>query len=100
MSRRGKCRCGTILKFRRGPTGYKMRCPACGAVVRLRVEPDSTPSRTVSCSCGEHVQVTGTEPTVCPRCHRTLSTPLKRQAPTQDKKVLPTEVLDAYEANK
>jgi len=26
-----------VLKFRRTPHGYKMRCPSCGAVVRLRV---------------------------------------------------------------
>jgi hypothetical protein len=36
MSRRGQCRCGLVLKFRRTAQGYKMRCPSCGAVVRLR----------------------------------------------------------------
>lgn len=36
MSRHGQCRCGLILTFHRSPHGYKMRCPSCGAVVRLR----------------------------------------------------------------
>jgi hypothetical protein len=36
MPRRGRCHCGAILEFRLGPDGYKMRCAACGAVVRLR----------------------------------------------------------------
>jgi hypothetical protein len=36
MSRRGQCRCGLILTFHRTAQGYKMRCPSCGAVVRLR----------------------------------------------------------------
>jgi hypothetical protein len=36
MPRRGQCRCGLILTFRRTAQGYKMRCPSCGAVVRLR----------------------------------------------------------------
>jgi hypothetical protein len=43
MSRRGQCRCGTILDFALGPNGYKMRCPTCGSVVRLRFD-SSTPS--------------------------------------------------------
>ena len=37
MSRRGQCRCGLILTFHRTGHGYKMRCPSCGSVVRLRV---------------------------------------------------------------
>ncbi len=37
MARRGQCRCGLILTFQRTAQGYKMRCPSCGAVVRLRV---------------------------------------------------------------
>src|SRR5581483_2784531 len=37
MSRRGQCRCGLILTFHRTEQGYKMRCPSCGSVVRLRV---------------------------------------------------------------
>lgn len=36
MTRRGKCRCGTILRFRKTSQGYKTRCPGCSAVVRLR----------------------------------------------------------------
>jgi hypothetical protein len=39
MTRQGRCRCGEILQFRRGPDGYKVRCPKCSAVVRLRVAP-------------------------------------------------------------
>jgi hypothetical protein len=38
MARRGQCRCGLILTFHRAPHGYKMRCPSCGSVVRLRVD--------------------------------------------------------------
>jgi hypothetical protein len=38
MARRGQCRCGLILTFHRSGGGYKMRCPGCGAVVRLRVK--------------------------------------------------------------
>ncbi len=38
MARRGRCRCGFILTFHRTAQGYKMRCPSCGAVVRLRVK--------------------------------------------------------------
>jgi hypothetical protein len=38
MPRRGKCRCGKILVFERTAQGYKVRCPACQAVVRLRAE--------------------------------------------------------------
>ena len=38
MPRRGKCRCGKILVFERTAQGYKVRCPACRAVVRLRSE--------------------------------------------------------------
>ncbi len=38
MPRRGLCRCGTVLAFESGPGGYKMRCPQCGAVVRLRAD--------------------------------------------------------------
>jgi hypothetical protein len=38
MARRGQCRCGLILTFHRTAQGYKMRCPSCGSVVRLRVK--------------------------------------------------------------
>lgn len=33
---RGRCRCGQVLTFRQGPWGYKVVCPTCGAVVRLK----------------------------------------------------------------
>lgn len=36
MARRGRCRCGLVLKFQKGPEGYKTRCPSCGSVVRLQ----------------------------------------------------------------
>jgi RNA polymerase subunit RPABC4/transcription elongation factor Spt4 len=36
MARRGRCRCGFVITFHRGASGYKARCPACGSVVRLR----------------------------------------------------------------
>jgi hypothetical protein len=38
MVRRGRCRCGSILRFPKGPDGFKTVCANCGAVVRLRVE--------------------------------------------------------------
>jgi hypothetical protein len=38
MTRRGKCRCGAVLQFRKTAQGYKTRCPACSAVVRLRID--------------------------------------------------------------
>src|SRR5260370_41148415 len=43
MSRRGQCRCGAVLDFVSGPQGYKMRCPGCGAVVRLRADASTSP---------------------------------------------------------
>ena len=42
MGHRGRCHCGTILTFKRGPDGFKMRCPRCHAVVRLREDDDAT----------------------------------------------------------
>ena len=38
MSRRGRCRCGTILVFELTAQGYKVRCSVCKAVVRLRAD--------------------------------------------------------------
>ena len=38
MARRGRCRCGFILRFEKGKDGYKTRCPECGAVVRLQLQ--------------------------------------------------------------
>jgi hypothetical protein len=43
MPRRGKCRCGTVLTFERTAQGYKVRCPNCQAVVRLRAEEAAPP---------------------------------------------------------
>ncbi len=45
MVRRGQCRCGNILQFRKSAVGYKTRCKRCQAVVRLRV-----PTRTSQAS--------------------------------------------------
>jgi hypothetical protein len=36
MTRHGRCHCGQLLQFHRGPDGFKQRCPRCGSVVRLR----------------------------------------------------------------
>ena len=43
MPRRGKCRCGTVLDFERTANGYKVRCPNCQAIVRLRAEEPPPP---------------------------------------------------------
>lgn len=43
MARRGRCRCGTVLRFERTAVGYKTRCPKCKAVVRLRVDTPAPP---------------------------------------------------------
>jgi hypothetical protein len=56
MGRRGRCRCGTILHFQKTSRGYKKRCPACGAVVRLRRDGSSkahkSPSAVVAVPSG------------------------------------------------
>jgi hypothetical protein len=39
MARHGRCHCGQILQFQRGPDGFKERCPHCGSVVRLQAGP-------------------------------------------------------------
>ena len=41
MTRRGKCRCGAVLDFKETLRGFKMRCPQCHAIVRLRQEQPS-----------------------------------------------------------
>jgi hypothetical protein len=41
MTKRGQCRCGTIITFVLTSQGYKTRCPVCQSVVRLRVDPAS-----------------------------------------------------------
>jgi hypothetical protein len=77
MARRGRCRCGVILDFNRGPEGYKTRCPNCKAVVRLRVGNPATPAPpaggTVTCPCGTVVKVTAVRPLVCTNCRRILA---------------------------
>jgi hypothetical protein len=45
MARRGKCRCGAILRFHKTEQGYKTRCPECQAVVRLRVDSPTKPKK-------------------------------------------------------
>jgi hypothetical protein len=42
VQRSGQCKCGAILTFEQGPSGFKGRCPKCDAVVRLRVEEGAT----------------------------------------------------------
>jgi hypothetical protein len=44
MPRRGRCRCGQVLVFHRGPQGYKTRCPQCLAVVRLHLKSADKPT--------------------------------------------------------
>jgi hypothetical protein len=44
MEKRGRCRCGSVLVFRPTSQGYKTRCPACHAVVRLREEGAAKPA--------------------------------------------------------
>src|SRR5437763_11929684 len=74
MARRGRCRCGSLLKFRLGAKGYKTRCPQCGSVVRLRVQPGRPRKRprVVQCSCGATVLAPRGQLTCCPRCQKTL----------------------------
>src|SRR5438046_10424100 len=46
MAQRGRCRCGAILDFQQSEHGYKMRCPECGSVVRLRIDlPQTVPAK-------------------------------------------------------
>jgi hypothetical protein len=44
MQRSGQCKCGAVLTFEEGPSGYKGRCPKCGAIVRLRLENAASPA--------------------------------------------------------
>src|SRR5437016_4573558 len=77
MSRRGRCRCGAILKFRQGPEGYKMRCPECDSIVRLRVDIQSALAardQALKCACGATVSFTqGKSPPRCHVCGRSFS---------------------------
>jgi hypothetical protein len=75
MARRGRCQCGMILKFHRGPDGYKTRCPTCGSVVRLRTggRRPRTEGRMQVCVCGAAVALPAYGPVICPRCNRDLT---------------------------
>jgi hypothetical protein len=78
MSRRGRCRCGSVLRFQKGPNGYKTRCLSCGSVVRLRratVRARGKKCR-LTCPCGANLFVRrGMKRTTCPDCKRTLMVP-------------------------
>jgi hypothetical protein len=106
MARRGRCRCGAILRFHRGPEGYKTRCPECGAVVRLRVEALRRPrnERAVRCSCGAAVAIPfGVTTATCPRCRRAIQVPERAKRavlrPREEFRHLPTVVLDNRQMN-
>ena len=76
MARRGRSRCGSILKFHRGENGYKTRCPECGAVVRLRRGRTKVRLHMVACSCGYRVLIPFEGASaVCPSCARTVTAP-------------------------
>ncbi len=53
MPRRGRCRCGHILVFHRGPQGYKTRCPRCLAIVRLHINPPAKPRPSLNPTPGQ-----------------------------------------------
>jgi hypothetical protein len=75
MARRGRCRCGSVLSFEKGPNGYKTRCPSCGSVVRLSRGAIRAPAtnRMVACPCGASLCVrSGRKRTICPDCKRKL----------------------------
>jgi hypothetical protein len=77
MARRGRCRCGEILTFRRGPNGYKERCPKCKAVVRLRTgKKASQEKRPITCVCGTVLVAGKRLAAVCPTCGRSLAAAL------------------------
>ena len=54
MARRARCRCGEMLNFRKGPAGYKMRCPSCNSVVRLKRQ---KPTRMKAAVGGENLDI-------------------------------------------
>lgn len=87
MARRGRCRCGSVLRFEKGPNGYKTRCPSCGSVVRLRpAAAGSTirPRRSIACPCGAMVTIPkGTAEVSCPACQRLLSVSKKSSRSSQ-----------------
>jgi hypothetical protein len=102
MARHGRCRCGVILEFQRGPDGYKTRCPKCRSVVRLRVgaKPAEVAAKLVTCSCGAAVPDTGASALVCPHCKRQLkgapSSPPAPPVPVQEYKA-PGPAAPAFE---
>src|SRR5947209_12009700 len=84
MARRGRCRCGFVLKFHRGENGYKTRCPECGAMVRLRRGRTKVRLHMVACSCGYKVLLPfDGASAVCPSCARIVTT----VAPAQESPV-------------
>ncbi len=103
MTRRGRCRCGVILTFSRGPKGYKRRCPNCGAGVRLRLDPrpGHRPGLRIRCPCGATLRTVAGQPTVCPHCHRNLKVPgnLTPVDRALNQATAGTDLLDAVEAN-
>jgi ssDNA-binding Zn-finger/Zn-ribbon topoisomerase 1 len=76
MMRQGRCRCGSVLRFEKGPNGYKTRCPSCGSVVRLQpaaARDKPRPQRSITCPCGAAVVVSkGMTKASCPACQREL----------------------------
>ena len=79
MARKGRCRCGQMLRFEKGPQGYKMRCPGCSSVVRLRVDGGKRPQRpaTLQCPCGAVLVIGGAKSATCPCCRKTLLVPIE-----------------------
>jgi DNA-directed RNA polymerase subunit M/transcription elongation factor TFIIS len=93
MARRGRCRCGVVLSFRKGPEGYKMRCPSCGSVVRLTTaaarsgarpaKPSTSPAVPVSESPARELPAAAGElvagrTVTCEACHTLVSAEVAR----------------------
>src|SRR5262245_55549991 len=70
MPRSGHCRCGFLLKVRRGPDGDKTRCPRCGAVVRL-----ASAFKAWGTGCGVGLERAGGSLPLCDRCARNAGVP-------------------------
>lgn len=78
MARRAQCRCGFQLKARRGPDGYKTRCPNCRANVRVRRSKkrrDAQLRPVTTCVCGA-VVVLDRHAQACPCCGHALAASL------------------------
>src|SRR5436309_2313040 len=98
MAHRGRCRCGTILRFEQGPHGYKTICPSCNSVVRLCLQ--GPWRQKVVCRCGAKVKLQRGETRRCPQCHQSLALP-KAVPPFRHalaEAVAPTLALEALEA--